>query len=156
VIFASPGVAEHRGKLGRLAGVAILVGIISLFPLRAQLQDWERHFGTVGYGAAQLAQALLSWGLLIGFITLGSRVLNFKNRFLAYASEAVLPFYILHQTVIIMVGYYVVRWALHPALKYLIIVLVSFALIVVLYDLLIRRIRVLRILFGMRGIRKPG
>ena len=120
------------------------------------MQDWERYFGTARYGAAQLAQALLSWGLLIGFITLGSRVFNFKNRFIAYASEAVLPFYILHQTVIIMVGYYVVRWELHPALKYLTIVLLSFTLIVALYDLLIRRIRVLRVLFGMRGIRKPG
>ena len=36
VIFASPAVGEHRGKLGLLAGIAILVGFISLFPLRAQ------------------------------------------------------------------------------------------------------------------------
>jgi len=156
VIFASPGIAECTGKLSRFAGAAIVVGIIALIPLRGPLLDWKSYFGTASYGAAQLAQALLSWGLLIGFITLGRRVFTFKNRFLAYASEAVLPFYILHQTVIIMVGYYVVRWELHPALKYVIIALVSFTLVMGLYDLLIRRIKVLRFLFGMRGFRKSG
>ena len=65
---------------------------------------------------------------------------NFKNKFLAYAREAVLPFYILHQTVIITVGFYVIRWKLSPAVKYLITVPVSFILIIALYDLLIRRI----------------
>jgi len=68
----------------------------------------------------------------------------------------VLPFYILHQTVIIIVGSYVVRWELNPALKYLVIILVSFTSVMALYDLLIRRINVLRFLFGMRAIRKTG
>jgi hypothetical protein len=76
--------------------------------------------------------------------------LNFRNALLAYASEAVLPFYILHQTVIVVTGFYIVQWDCDPALKYLSIAAVSFCLIMALYDLLIKRINPLRFLFGMR------
>jgi len=54
---------------------------------------------------AQFVEAVLSWCMMICIINLGRQFLNFKNRFLSYASKAVLPFYILHQTVIIVVGY---------------------------------------------------
>jgi len=156
MIFASPGMAKQMGKLSWFAGIGIVVSAVVLMPLIHQLLDWKHYFGSAGYGAAQIAQAALSWCLLISFINLGRRVFNFKNGFLTYASEAVLPFYILHQTVIIIVGSYVVRWELNPALKYLVIVLVSFTLVIALYDLLIRRINVLRFLFGMRATRKTG
>ncbi len=156
MIFASPGMAKQMGKLSWFAGIGIVVSAVVLMPLIHQLLDWKHYFGSAGYGAAQIAQAALSWCLLISFINLGRRVFNFKNGFLTYASEAVLPFYILHQTVIIIVGSYVVRWELNPALKYLVIILVSFTSVMALYDLLIRRINVLRFLFGMRAIRKTG
>jgi glucan biosynthesis protein C len=73
-----------------------------------------------------------------------------NNRFLAYANEAVLPFYILHQTVIITIGYYVVQWNIDIALKYLIIASTSFIVIMAVYELLVRRFNVLRFLFGMK------
>ena len=126
MIFASPGMAKQMGKLSWFAGIGIVVSAVVLMPLIHQLLDWKHYFGSAGYGAAQIAQAALSWCLLISFINLGRRVFNFRNGFLTYASEAVLPFYILHQTVIIIVGSYVVRWELNPALKYLVIILVSF------------------------------
>lgn len=154
LIFASPGMAQQMGKLRWFAGIGIVVSAIALGPLVHQLLDWRHYFGSAGYVTAQIAQAVLSWCLLISLINLGRRVFNFRNRFLAYASEAVLPFYILHQTVIITIGSYVVRWELNPALKYLVIVLVSFTVVMALYDLLIRRINAFRFLFGMRAIHK--
>ena len=154
VIFSNPGLTGQIGKLSRFVGIGAVVAAIALRPLLGQLLDWKTNFGSVGYAAAQIAQAMLSWCLLIGFIYLGQRLFNFKNRFLSYASEAVLPFYILHQTVIIFIGYYVVRCELNPAVKYLVIALISFCLIMALYDLLIKRINILRFLFGMRTIHK--
>jgi glucan biosynthesis protein C len=73
-----------------------------------------------------------------------------------YANEAVLPFYIMHQTVLLCVGYFVVQWAIPDLLKWLIIVLGSFGIIMALYELLVRRFNVLRVLFGMKPIaRQP-
>jgi glucan biosynthesis protein C len=93
---------------------------------------------------------LATWGWIIGLFWFGGRFLNFTNRFLAHVNEMVLPFYILHQTVIVAVAYFVVQTGLASPLKYGITAVLSFAAIIALYELIIRRIGVLRFLFGMR------
>ena len=76
---------------------------------------------------------------------------------LKYTNEAVLPFYILHQTVIVTIGFYIAYWDASVAVKYLIISTSSFAVIVFLYDLVSRRVNWLRFLFGMRLTKRlPG
>jgi hypothetical protein len=67
----------------------------------------------------------------------------------------VLPFYILHQTIILLVGWYVIPLNLSILLKYLIISPISFLLILALYELLIKRVNAIRFLFGMRPKKKP-
>jgi glucan biosynthesis protein C len=152
-IFADPGNVEQMRKMGIFLLAGSVGAALALRPLVTFLIDWKSNFGSAGYAVAQTVQALLSWCLLISFINLGGRFLTSHNRFLAYANQAVLPFYILHQTVIISVGYYVVQWEMNPALKYLVIALISFSLIMAIYDLLIKRIKILRFLLGMRPIR---
>ena len=80
--------------------------------------------------------------------------LNKKTPFMTYANEAVLPFYILHQTVLLCVGFFVVRWDLPAIVKWLVIAPVSLALIMGIYELLVRRINALRFLFGMKVTRR--
>lgn len=64
--------------------------------------------------------------------------------------EAVLPFHILHQFVILMIGCYgVIRWDLPIAAKCALVVVRSLAGIMIPYELLIRRLNVLRFFFGM-------
>ena len=65
-----------------------------------------------------------------------------------------LPFYVLHQTVLLSVGYFVVPWAIPDLLKWVIILLASFALIMVIYEFLVRRYNVMRFLFGMKPLPK--
>ena len=50
------------------------------------------------------------WCMLLGLLGLAQRYLTAGGRVLAYATEAAYPFYILHQTVIVAVAYFVVRW----------------------------------------------
>ena len=83
-------------------------------------------------------------------LSLAARYLNRQGPLHNYSNEAVLPFYLLHQTVILCVGWYVIRWDLGMALKYLIIAAVSIVLIMSIYELLIRRFNVMRFLYGMR------
>ena len=92
-----------------------------------------------------------TWAWLLTFLGFASRYLNFSNRFLKYANQAVLPFYILHQTVIVAVGFFIRDWNLAVFPKYLFLATVSFTIIMVLYELAVRRIGVLRFLFGMKG-----
>ncbi len=88
------------------------------------------------------------WVMFI--LSLAAKYLNFNNKVLAYANEAVLPFYILHQTIILLVGWYVIPTDMSIPLKYLIISTSSFVMIMALYELLIKRINAVRLMFGMR------
>jgi glucan biosynthesis protein C len=114
------------------------------------LMDREAHFGSAMFIASQCVQAVSTWCWLLAILGLGSRFLNRNNRSLSYANEAVLPFYILHQTIIITIGFYVVQWNTGVGLKYLTISTTSFIAIMLIYELLVRRIKGLRFLFGMR------
>jgi len=87
---------------------------------------------------------------IVFVLSLGAKYLNVNRKVLTYGNEAVLPFYIFHQTVILCVGWYAIRWNMSILLKLLIIAVVSFVLIMVLYEGLVRHFNVVRFLFGMR------
>ncbi len=70
-----------------------------------------------------------------------------------YANEAVLPFYLLHEPVIVAVAWLIVRWQGPVPAEYAAVVVVSFAATLALYEILVRRLRATRILFGMRAAR---
>jgi hypothetical protein len=95
-----------------------------------------------------ISVARFSWVTFI--LSVGAKYLNFGGKAVTYGSEAQLPFYIFHQTVILCVGWFVIRLDIGMIAKYLIIVVVSFILIMALYELLVRRFNVVRLLFGMR------
>ena len=92
------------------------------------------------------------WVMFI--MSLGAKHLNFNHKALAYANEAVLPFYILHQTIILLVGWYIIPLNIPILLKFLIISPISFLLIIVIFELLIKRVNAIRFLFGMRSKQK--
>lgn len=96
------------------------------------------------------AMSLGRWSWMVFVLSLGAKYLTFNNKVLVYANEAVLPFYIFHQTIILCVGWFVIRWNMAILPKYLIIVVTSFALIMLLYELLVRRFNGVRFFFGMR------
>ncbi|MGP3934919.1 acyltransferase family protein [Nonomuraea sp. KM88] len=68
----------------------------------------------------------------------------------AYLAPAVLPLYILHQPVVVAVAFFVAGWQAPILVEYAVIVALSLVLTVAVYDVLVRRTRVTRFLFGMR------
>ena len=100
--------------------------------------------------------SIASWSWVAFVLSFGMKYLNVKSKLVTYGNEAVLPFYIFHQTIILCVGWFVIRWNIGIGSKFLIIAVVSFALIMVLYELLVRRFNVVRFLFGMRPKKKPS
>jgi glucan biosynthesis protein C len=77
-------------------------------------------------------------------------------RVIAYAGEAFLAVYILHQTVVFVIGYYVVQWQTAALLKYAVISLAALTVTLLLYEFAVRRLRLTRWLFGMRPDSKRG
>jgi len=69
---------------------------------------------------------------------------------LAHSNEAVLPFYLFHQTIILIVGFFVIRWSIGILPKFLIVTMISFVLILVSYELFVKPFDIMRFFFGMR------
>jgi len=150
-IFANPRIMETVRKYCPVfLGTGILACILTFTLFIDELADPTEYFGTSPFALASLLHVLSAWGLILAILGYGHRLLNRNNRFLAYANEAVLPFYMLHQTIIIVIGYYVVQWNTGIGLKYLTTCVTSFIGIMLLYELLVRRFNILRFLFGMR------
>ena len=90
----------------------------------------------------------LAWILaLIGY---AATYLNKPGKTLKYANEAVYPFYILHQTVIIILGYYLKNVEMGLAAKFSIMVIGTFGISWLIYEFGIRRYAWIRPLFGMK------
>jgi len=90
-----------------------------------------------------------AWCWTIFMVFVGMRFLDFSNAWLRYAQEAVLPFFVIHQPVIIVIAFFVVQWVAGIPAKLLVVVLSSFVVSVGLYEWVLRRIGALRLLFGM-------
>jgi peptidoglycan/LPS O-acetylase OafA/YrhL len=88
--------------------------------------------------------------MILGLLGLAYRFFTAGGPVLSYATEAAYPFYILHQTVIVAIAYFVVRWDVAAGLKYAAIAVASFALSLLVYEVAVRRWGPVRFLFGMK------
>jgi len=91
-----------------------------------------------------------AWCWLFAILGFGMRFLAFDRPFLRYANEGVLPFFILHQSVLLGIGYFVMTWEIPDILKWAVVFTSSFIVIITLYTLLIRKFDLFRFLFGMK------
>ncbi len=81
------------------------------------LYDWPP--GSVLYFIVRIAWALASWASILTLLWCGRRYLNAERAFLRHASQIAYPFYIFHQTVIVIVAYFVVQWPIAVAVKFM-------------------------------------
>jgi peptidoglycan/LPS O-acetylase OafA/YrhL len=147
-------------RYGWLCLALWLIGFFGVITYFALVLDYDPTPGnepfSLVYVLFQIVWSIASWSAVVFMLSLGAKYLTFNNKVLTYANEAVLPFYLLHQTVILCVGWFVIPWGVDILPKYLIIAVVAFALIMVMYELLIRPIRIVRFFFGMRPKRKSS
>lgn len=73
-----------------------------------------------------------------------------RRRLSGYLAAAVLPLYVLHQPIVVAVAYFVIGWSAPILVEYAVIVVIALALTLAAYELLVRRTRATRFLFGMR------
>lgn len=155
-LFAGFLVMSHEGIQKRITqyrwlslglGIVLIAGLIWYWQ-----QNGEPLFGTWTYTAFNMLYGFASWCWIQTVLGFGFKHLNAPRPILFYAGQAVLPFYILHQTVLLTVGYFIVQWQLPDLLKWALIATVSFASIALLYEFVIRRANLLRFLFGMKPL----
>lgn len=100
--------------------------------------------------AYSLADSIHIWSIILAALGFARHHLNFTNPILQYATPAVYPYYILHQTVIVASGYYVVQWNMPIAVKLVILIGICFGSVGILYHFLIKRTMLTRVLYGLK------
>jgi glucan biosynthesis protein C len=139
-------VDKHRLKL-LLLGVVPLAGFIVM----SATNSWPANIPEWADGIMDAYRnAFVPWFFILSLLAYGRRLLNFTNRFLKYFAEGAYPIYILHQTIIVVIAFFVVQWDLGAGAKYAIIVTLSFVGTILAYDILVRRTNISRFLFGMK------
>jgi hypothetical protein len=152
-------VISHAGLQRRIMQQRWLSLALGLVCFAVLFVIWGRQ-GDAPYGAPRYAQiftvfGISAWCWVLAIFGFGMKHLTFNKPYLQPLNEAVLPFYVLHQSVLIYVGYVVVQWGIPAGLKWLIIAPLSFAIIAGLIAI-IRRVNVLRFLFGMKPLRRSA
>jgi len=93
----------------------------------------------------------VSWFTVITIIAYGQHYLNKPHPWLTKVSEGLYPFYILHQSVIITIGYYICQLDWSISAKYWTIAMLTLLSCAGFYLVLIRPFNVMRFLFGMKA-----
>jgi hypothetical protein len=123
--------------------VTNIAGILSL---------WNNAPGySATYLLYQLLLSLSIWSATLSALYIAIRFMNFSNKVLRYANEAILPFYVIHEPVIVIIALYVLAWDIPTGVKYLFVSMTALIVTLLLYELLIRRIKPMRWLFGMKS-----
>ncbi len=99
--------------------------------------------------APAVVRTVYSWSMLLAILGYAHHALNRPWRWLGWARESVYPWYMLHQTLLILVVVWVVPWGLGPVAEPLVLLAATLAGCWCLTDGLVRRVGWLRACFGL-------
>jgi glucan biosynthesis protein C len=137
------------------AGIVALVAVTAI-GMSIESFDLERAPGTVSEWLMWGLIAVCGWCWTAFMLSIGMRYLDRDSKVLRYGLSANLPFFVVHQPVILAFAFFVVQWDAGILPKLLAIALGAFAVSLGLYQFVIRRVGLLRALFGMKSLPKPS
>jgi hypothetical protein len=143
-LFGTPGMLA---MLNRQRWLSLAVGIAAC----ATLYVLFEHTRLGNHTTYSLLSAVNTLAWLFTVIGLANHYLTMRPAFLKSATEAVLPFYMLHQTVTVIAVYWVLTLALPPVEGFAVTVLATFGITWALYVCIVRPLPWLRPLFGMKA-----
>jgi hypothetical protein len=128
----------------------LVIGILSfsimLFITRQYEDSTLRHFTEAFLKVVNL------WSWILVLFGFASTHLNKKSKLLSYCNEAVYPFYILHQTVMIILAFYLINLDWSLIIKAPILIIGTFGISWIIYEFFIRRWKYVRPFFGLKNI----
>jgi fucose 4-O-acetylase-like acetyltransferase len=155
VVSRRPDVEEliRRGRVRSTVWFVVIV--VAMLPILATHADDVFVPGVpyVAYWSLSAAAGVLGVAALLAW---GRRLEDVDGPRFGYLRESLLPVYVLHQAVIVVLGYWLVRLPAPIGVRYLVLATASLTTTMALYDLVVRRVTALRILFGMPAKAAPA
>lgn len=146
VLFSNTRFIETCKKYKWISlSIAILLTALSLYWYSGnKVTDFRTPF----YMFRLFVKGVACWAWIASVLGIAAQHFNSDNSFTKYWSRAALPFYILSQPVIIIIGFYVVQWPLGIWAKFTLVTVASFAITVLIYEG-IKKVSLLRWAFGI-------
>jgi len=150
VLASSPASWDWLAKFRRpVLAIALSTSIVLVGLLQVGVIPHDSPADSIGAN-------VFTWTWIMVFLGFGRRYLGFSNRLLRWARDASYPVYILHQTVIIVIAYFVIREPWAPWTKFWIVAATTLVACVLLYEFVLRRAALLRLAFGIKQPARPG
>lgn len=153
ILIKNPRFVEIiRQRMWLFLNVGIISNVLLLYYIKqndAHMQLYLNPEYSIIHLYLSVLSVLISFCWVMFFVGLAVKKLNFNHKFIQTANTAILPVYILHQTLIVVFGYYIIQFNVSIAVKYLLIAGTAIPLSVLLY-LVLKRFGILRFLFGLK------
>ena len=137
---------ELRRMRWRMLGMAF-VGLVAFMSLLMLRTPSSPALFRTGY---DLFEYLYQWTALLAIFGWSFHLLNRPFRWLPYATEAVYPWYILHQTITVIAGYQLAKFSLGPVVEPALVITITIVGCFAVHEFVIRRVALLHPLFGMK------
>lgn len=151
ILLSNPGISDSIRNQRYLYLAEGILATLVMFTVPEIIRDEN-----LGHSVWRISSHILSWSCGLSAIGFAKKYLNRDSRSRKLANESIYPFYLLHQPVIVVVGYYVISWDLSVWPKVMIIVFSSFIITVSIYWFIIRKFNFTRIVFGMKPLIKKS
>ena len=140
--------ATWQASLAIVAGSAAILGAFALVGLASGIESNPEY--SLAAATYYIARTVNTWSVVVLVLALGIHAFNRPNRWIDHGSEAVLPFYVLHHPVVVLVAFFVVQWNAGLWIKFGVQTVLAFALTMGLYELIVRPFNSIRQLFGLK------
>lgn len=138
----------------RHAWPALMLGALGWLMIAFVAPHWYPDNAPVLMASA-VARGYCAWWWVVGILGLALRYLQFTTPAVEYLSRAAYPVYMIHMPILSFIALWIVRLDMNLWLKFGAITILALAASLAIYDLLIRRVGVLRLLFGLRSSEQP-
>jgi len=151
----SPAFWNAITKIWKTAAVLTLISIIVM---AVAYENWELVLqNSFMLTAMQILRVSYAWMMIITIFGLGQVYLNRPSKTLTYMTQAIFPWYILHQTLTIIIGYVLVtNFNFSLGFESMLVIIGTIAGCALIHEFVIRRVRILRPLFGLPMGTKPN
>lgn len=153
MLFASAeNTWNHLKQYRKLNAILFLASSVIFYTYYLMPNAWLSPYFTTNtlWNIWYVVCCLVGWTFVIALLGYAQIWLNTKSLLVQKLNEAIYPFYILHQTVIVVFAYYIIQLDTNIPIKIILLLITSFPVIVLIYRLLIYPFTITRVLFGMK------
>ena len=129
--------------INKIKGITLLAGLVSFQIFWWLWTTYDSHI------LIPVFKIIMMWSIILAVFGYGAKYLNKASHILEYRNEAVYPFYIIHYTILVLMGFWLMNNPMPIFLKFVIMIVGTFGGSWMFFEI-VKRVWFLRLLFGLK------